>query len=221
MHKRRIRSLGGAKRDIGEADREPSFDEFSEALERSLRGLGRLTSEQIQRLYRHFVLLRSWGRVINLTRVSELTEAVELHYCESLWVAWRLPAGELRILDWGSGAGLPGVPIAVARPESYVILAEARSRKAAFLKEVTRGWHNVRVYVGRAEDLGPPFDVVVSRAVRPELVVDGARRLGAMLAVVTGERGMVQLRDCAGLQLEKCEKIPWGKARFLVVASPK
>jgi 16S rRNA (guanine527-N7)-methyltransferase len=78
-----------------------------------------------------------------------------------------LPMRPLRIVDVGSGAGFPGVPLSIVRSDSTVDLVESHQRKAVFLREATRGLENVRVFGERAESLQGPWDWIVSRAVRP------------------------------------------------------
>jgi 16S rRNA (guanine(527)-N(7))-methyltransferase RsmG len=124
-----------------------------------------LTSHQAELLAQHYDLMLRWNRVINLTRIDEIEEAVERHYVESLLVAASLPAGALRIADVGSGAGFPGIPVAVVRPECSVALIESHKRKAVFLKEATRALPNVRVLPMRAEQVAESFNWVISRAV--------------------------------------------------------
>src|SRR5437870_3651849 len=106
-----------------------------------------------------------WNKTINLTRIEGLEEAVDRHYAESLFVGANLPAGFLKVADVGSGAGFPGFPIAVLRPEVSVTLIESHHRKGVFLKEASRGLQNISVMSKRAEDVDVAFDWVVSRAV--------------------------------------------------------
>src|SRR5580693_9684977 len=113
-----------------------------------------------------------WNRRLNLTRIEDLEDAVRLHYCESLFLGKFLPAGALRIADVGSGAGFPGFPVAVLRPECTVDLVESHQRKAVFLREARAELGNIRVIGARAETLGQgSYDWVVSRAVRPSEVL--------------------------------------------------
>jgi 16S rRNA (guanine527-N7)-methyltransferase len=108
----------------------------------------------------------------------------------------------LRVLDVGSGAGFPGIPVAILRPECLIDLAESHQRKAVFLREASRNLPNVRVLPQRAETLAKSYDWIVSRAVDPDQVlevrqaadyalligVDDARRLGGRITPLpTGE----------------------------------
>lgn len=124
-----------------------------------------ITPAQAAQLEAHFELLSRWNRRLNLTRIRDRAEAIERHYNESLFVARHLPSGPLRIADIGSGAGFPGFPIAVVRPECFVTLIESHQRKAVFLREATRGLPNVTVVARRAEECPDTFDWAVSRAV--------------------------------------------------------
>src|SRR6266404_8786605 len=99
-----------------------------------------------------------WNKVINLTRIERIEEVIDRHYAESLFVGANLPCGSLRIADLGSGAGFPGLPIAILRPQCLVTLIESHQRKAVFLKEASRSIPNIRVLAKRAEDVQESFD---------------------------------------------------------------
>ena len=111
-------------------------------------------------------MLVRWNKVLNLTSIRTLEEAIERHYGESVFLAAHLPAGVLSIADVGSGAGFPGIPIAVVRPDCRVTLIEAHRRKAVFLREAARDLPNVTVIADRAESVHQSFDIAVSRAVK-------------------------------------------------------
>lgn len=143
---------------------------FQEDLESDC-GTGRLSPQQVQRLEAHYELLVRWNRTLNLTKVHSLSDIVRLHYCESLALSRLLPTGHLRVADVGSGAGFPGIPLAIARPECAVCLIESHQRKAVFLREATRGLRNVHLFAGRAEEIPESFDWLVARAVSPARVL--------------------------------------------------
>lgn len=128
----------------------------------------KLKPGQLIQLERHYELMVNWNRTLNLSRVPSVTEAAALHYCESLFLGDVLPRGELAIVDVGSGAGFPGIPLAVSRPDCNICLVEAHHRKAVFLREATRGLRNVSVLAERAEAVCRRFDWLVGRAVRLE-----------------------------------------------------
>lgn len=94
-----------------------------------------LTSEQTDLLWRYHQLLRSANARLNLTRIHNFENMVLKHYADSLLV---LKFGELPspLIDMGSGPGLPGIPLAIARPSTRMILAEPRGGRAEFLNDV-------------------------------------------------------------------------------------
>ena len=179
---------------------------FRELLAREFAAFGSLAIEQIGQLEAHYNLLVQWNARLNLTRIDSVEEAVRLHYCESLFVGTRLPSGPLRVVDVGSGAGFPGIPIAILRPEYTITLVESHKRKGVFLREATRDLSNVSVVTDRAENLKPDFDWLVSRAVSSTDVVK--LRLANKLALLVGSD------EVPGY--DRREPIPWGTGRYLV-----
>jgi 16S rRNA (guanine527-N7)-methyltransferase len=115
----------------------------------------------LEALEAHRRLLEKWNRTLNLTRITDL----ERNYGESIFLAEHLPPGPLRICDIGSGAGFPGFPVAIVRPDCQVTLIESHQRKAVFLKEACRNHPNLRVLARRAEEVTEQFDWAISRAV--------------------------------------------------------
>ena len=95
--------------------------EFSELLIRYFSAIRALSPLEISALYRHYELLVRWNKVLNLTSIRRLEDAVVRHYCEALFVAVHLPAESVSVLDVGSGAGFPGIPMAVMRQELSLI----------------------------------------------------------------------------------------------------
>jgi 16S rRNA (guanine(527)-N(7))-methyltransferase RsmG len=178
---------------------------FRELLVREFAPYGSLTVEQIDALESHYNLLIHWNARLNLTRIESMEDAVRLHYCESMFVGTRLPAGPLRIVDVGSGAGFPGIPIAIVRPECAVTLVESHKRKGVFLREASRNLKNVAVVTGRAENLQPNFDWVVSRAVSPNEVLK--IQLGKNLGALVGRADLSQF--------DSEQAVPWGTGRHL------
>src|SRR5436190_19106424 len=142
-----------------------------ELLAREFAPYGSLSPEQLDQLESHYELLLRWNAKLNLTRIDSVEEAARLHYCESLFLGRNLPAGPLWIVDIGSGAGFPGIPIAILRPDCSVTLVESHKRKGVFLSEAVRNLTNVKVITDRAENLKDKFDWLVSRAVAPRDVL--------------------------------------------------
>ena len=138
-----------------------------QALESGLIGLALpLGAGQQERLLQYLVLLEKWNQVYNLTAVRDLTKMVGAHLLDSLSVVPFL-SGE-NVLDVGSGAGLPGIPIAVAKPQCEVTLLDSNHKKAAFLRQAVAelALGNTNVVCERVESWVAPkgFDVIISRA---------------------------------------------------------
>jgi 16S rRNA (guanine527-N7)-methyltransferase len=119
-------------------------------------------------LVRYLTLLDKWNRTFNLTAVRDRAGQVTQHLLDSLAI---LPVISLdrgsRVLDVGSGAGVPGIPLAVARPDCRFTLLDSSSKKTAFMRQAQMdlGLRNVEVVCCRIEEYrAPPFDVIVSRA---------------------------------------------------------
>src|SRR5258708_2418175 len=94
-----------------------------------------LSKDQLTALYSHFELLKRWNERMDLTSVETDEEIVSRHYCESLFFGAHLPGieSETKIVDFGSGAGFPGFPLAILFPQARVTLLESNQRRAVFL----------------------------------------------------------------------------------------
>jgi 16S rRNA (guanine527-N7)-methyltransferase len=125
-----------------------------------------LPQETQRKLLGYIALLAKWNKVHNLTAVRDPEEMVKLHLLDSLAVLPHLRSGNL--LDVGSGAGLPGIPIALARPELKVTVLDSSHKKATFLRQAKGelGLDNLDVVRARVEEYQPEqkFDQVISRA---------------------------------------------------------
>jgi 16S rRNA (guanine527-N7)-methyltransferase len=185
---------------------------FGELLRSKLAGICELSEWQIERLRLHYELLTRWNKVLSLTSVRTVEEAVERHYCESVFAACYLPEGGVSVADVGSGAGFPGIPIGIMRPACSVVLIESHQRKAAFLKEASRELGNVRVVARRVEDVTEGFDWVVSRAVRYSDIAGSLKKLGRNAELLTGG---VRAEDLSGFEWQEPIRVPWGERRYL------
>lgn len=120
----------------------------------------------VVRLVQYCSLLNKWNRTYNLTAITEESQMVTHHLLDSLAVLPHLPDG--RVADVGTGAGLPGIPLALARPDQQFTLLDGNGKKTRFLVQVVGelGLQNVEVVNRRVEDYRPTslFDVVISRA---------------------------------------------------------
>jgi 16S rRNA (guanine527-N7)-methyltransferase len=128
-------------------------------------GIG-LSSAQIAQLEGYLDLLEKWNRVYNLTAIRERAQMVTHHVLDSLAVLPHLRGP--RVLDVGSGGGLPGIPVAIARPDLDVTLLDANHKKSAFLNQAAAELRlaNVHVAAQRVEswETAQRFDTIVSRA---------------------------------------------------------
>lgn len=193
-----------------------------------------LTAAQRSQLERFLQLLLDANTRFNLTALRDPGVAWQRHIVESLRLLPLLGEAE-SLLDVGSGGGLPGMVLAIARPELAVTLLEASTKKARFLTEArdALGLGNVNVDCRRAEDAAAPgeplrehFDLATARAVAAlpvllELTVPFLRVGGRVLAV-KGERAHEELAAAAGalralhVELEKAERHPSATVLLLV-----
>jgi 16S rRNA (guanine527-N7)-methyltransferase len=132
-----------------------------------IAALGLSLPEDAQaKLLAYLDLLQKWGRVYNLTAIVDKTEMVRQHLLDSLSVLPYLPDAT-SLADVGSGAGLPGIPLAIARPAMALTLIDAVQKKSAFQQQakIELGLANVTVHCGRAETLSDgTYAIVISRA---------------------------------------------------------
>jgi 16S rRNA (guanine527-N7)-methyltransferase len=139
----------------------------ADQLKRGLIALGvTLEPDTQQRLLAYIALIEKWNRVYNLTAIREPEKMVSHHLLDSLAVAPHLHAK--RLLDVGSGAGLPGIPLALANPDTHVTLLDSNHKKSAFLNQVVMELKlkNAEVCSERVESWQTQnrFDVIISRA---------------------------------------------------------
>lgn len=140
---------------------------LADPLKQGLQQAGLLLEEQQQqRLLSYLALLQKWNKVHNLTAIRDPEEMVTLHLLDSLSVLPHLQAGPL--LDVGSGAGLPGIPLAICQPQRAVTVMDSSHKKASFMRQAKAelGLENLEVVCGRVEHYAPPrpFPMIVSRA---------------------------------------------------------
>lgn len=139
----------------------------ADQLKRGLIALGLTLERDIQQcLLDYIALIEKWNRVYNLTAIREPEKMVSHHLLDSLAVAPHLHAK--RLLDVGTGAGLPGIPLALAKPDTHVTLLDSNHKKAAFLNQavIELKLKNADVCSERVESWQTQnrFDVIISRA---------------------------------------------------------
>ena len=128
-----------------------------------------LSAGQREQLEAYLALLAKWNKTYNLTAIREPRRMVTHHLLDALAVVPHLPrTAGLRMLDVGSGGGVPGIPLAIARPDMHVVMIDSNQKKAAFLMQaaIELRLPNVESHAVRVEDYVPhaPFDIVISRA---------------------------------------------------------
>lgn len=125
-----------------------------------------LSTETEKQLMHYLDLLVQWNKVFNLTSIRGPQKMIMLHLLDSLAIHPYLHGN--RIIDVGTGAGLPGIPLAIIQPEKNFVLMDSNSKKTRFLVQVKHELHleNVEIIHSRCEDLHPehPFDSILSRA---------------------------------------------------------
>jgi 16S rRNA (guanine527-N7)-methyltransferase len=205
-------------------------DPVSGAVRAKLNGLlfesgqTELDPETADRFEAYLHLLLRWNSRTNLTAVRDEDGILRRHFLESIACARALPAGISTLLDFGSGAGFPGLPIALCRPEIAVTLAESQGKKAAFLREAVRTLGiTVEVHAARAESLAKVFDCVTLRAVdRMGEAIRAASALvgaGGWLAPLTtrGEAGSIEAIAGPAFLWEPAIPLAGGEARVLLL----
>jgi 16S rRNA (guanine527-N7)-methyltransferase len=129
-------------------------------------GSSPLSAELGDKFCAYLTLLQRWNARTNLTAIRDEEQILSRHFVESILCARYLLVDIVSLLDFGSGAGFPGLPIALLRPEIQVTLAESQNKKAAFLREAVRTLGlTTAVHSGRAEQLTRRFNCVTLRAV--------------------------------------------------------
>ena len=162
-----------------------------------------LADDLVERLFTYVALLRHWNERMNLTALDDSEKGLDRLLVEPLVAAVHLPSGRPRIIDVGSGAGSPAIPLKLARPGVRLLMVESRARRAAFLREACRHLQigGADVETARFESLLPrvdlheAHDVLTLRAVRIE-----ARVLKGLQAFVRPGGFIFLFRTRSGLE---------------------
>jgi 16S rRNA (guanine527-N7)-methyltransferase len=127
-----------------------------------------------KQFHKYYELLMEWNKVMNLTAITEYNEVVDKHFVDSLSIEKAVDLSKIdRVIDIGTGAGFPGIPIKIVYPHLHIILLDSLNKRVNFLNNVIKelGLNNIEAVHGRAEDIAKKkeyreqFDLCVSRAV--------------------------------------------------------
>ena len=187
-------------------------------------GLPTLPQMLLDHFETYLTLILRWNARTNLTAIRDEEGILTRHFVESIACAHAIRPNTRTLLDFGSGGGFPGIPIALCRNEILVTLAESQSKKAAFLREAIRTLGlAVAVHAARAETLGVSFDCVVMRAVdrMPKAVSVAAglvSPLGSLVLMTSGsESGALSAEAGPDFTWDSPIKLPFGADRRIEV----
>ena len=184
-----------------------------------------LDQQQLEKIGAFVELLQRWNEKTNLTAIRGEEEIITRHFGESFFLASQLcePQQVFSAIDFGSGAGFPGIPLAMYAPLARVTLIEAQNKKATFLKEAVRALalKNVNVFAGRGETFNGAANLVTLRAVEKfkqsaaaaaKLVLPGGR-MGLLIA----KEQVDAATTIAGMSWEAPIKVPNSQELVLLV----
>lgn len=183
-----------------------------------------IDSETAAHFEDYSTLLQRWNTRTNLTAIRDEDGILRRHFAECIACAQSLPIHSGTLLDFGSGAGFPGIPIALCKPEIHVTLAESQGKKVAFLREAIRTLGlSTQVYSDRAEKLGKTFDLVTLRAVdKMETAIEAATSLvrpGGWLVLLATSSTQSCLQEAANGEFtwSSPAPLPGGDDRILLL----
>jgi len=188
---------------------------------------GELPREQLEQISKYIDILLKWNEKINLTAVRDPEEIVLRHFGEAFFAARALlvPDSAIDVIDVGSGAGFPGMPLKLFAPRIKLTLVEAQEKKATFLREVVRSlaFGNVTVLAARAETLKVFADLVTLRAVEKfDEVLPIAGHLvkpGGRLALLIGTGQIGSAHQLPEFDWQEAIKVPQSRTRVLLVGN--
>jgi 16S rRNA (guanine527-N7)-methyltransferase len=189
-----------------------------------------VSSEQVLIIQQYMKILLAWNEKLNLTAIRDPLEVLYRHFFESMYAGSSVPVEKGRLADVGSGAGFPGLPLKILRPNLQVFLIEANIKKATFMAEVIRelGLTDARVLVSRYQELSEevaPLDFVCSRALGefgPFLEWAGSKQVSAKRVILwTGARDLEEIQRIKNWEWREPIQVPHSLRRLLLVGVNK
>jgi 16S rRNA (guanine527-N7)-methyltransferase len=189
-----------------------------------------ISDDQIVQIQQYMKILQHWNEKLNLTAIRDPLEILYRHFCECMYAAVAIPGDFGRLADIGSGAGFPGIPLKIMRPEMELFLVESNIKKGTFLAEVVRELElaNARVLISRYEELSEelaPLDYVCSRAVGefgPFLTWAASEHLSARRTLLwIGGRDLDEVRKSELWDWQEPIAVPQSLRRYLLVGMKK
>jgi len=187
-----------------------------------------VSDSQVLQIQQYTRILLAWNEKINLTSIRDPLEILNRHFCECMYAASTVPVEHGRLADVGSGAGFPGLPLKIIRPELQVFLIESNVKKATFLAEVIRdlGLAGARVLVSRYEELAEevaPLDFVCSRALGefgPFLEWAHSEKVAAKQVILwIGARDLPEIQKIQSWEWHEPIPVPHSLRRLLLVGT--
>jgi 16S rRNA (guanine527-N7)-methyltransferase len=186
--------------------------------------------DQVLQIQQYIKILLTWNEKINLTAIRDPLEILYRHFCESMYAADAVPLEKGRLADVGSGAGFPGLPLKILRPDLQVFLVESNIKKVTFLAEVIRelGLMGAQVLARRYEELGEevaPLDYVCSRALGefPSFLKWASSQQIAAKQVILwiGARDLADIENVGSWDWREPIPVPNSLQRLLLVGTRK
>ena len=197
------------------------FVKFKELFENQLNNI-KLSEEQYEKFYDYMKLLTEWNEKVNLTAITEPEEIISKHFVDSLTILPYIKEGK-KVIDIGTGAGFPGIPLKIAKPEIEITLLDSLNKRIMFLEEIISKLNlkEIEAIHSRAEeyvkDNRESYDIAVSRAVAelPTLLeyLLPYVKVGGKCICMKGPKAMEEIEkskkalDVLGGKIEKVENV--------------
>lgn len=182
-------------------------EEFNKIFKENIKELNiELSQKQLDQFYSYMEILIEWNKVMNLTNIIEPIEIIQKHFVDSLTILKEID-NLSKIIDVGTGAGFPGIPIKIAIPETKIVLLDSLNKRIKFLDEVIEKLQliNIETIHGRAEELAKnrlhreKYDIAVARAVAPLNILSEYLlpfvNVGGYAICMKGSKGKEEVKD--------------------------